>query len=251
VALYDKDPIELEILPFKHYSGAENMAMDGQMAREHRDQSKALFRFYGWQPYCLSIGYHQETSIVNVAALEENGYHWIKRPTGGRAIFHAEELTYCAIFPHQKITPKSLYRLLHTCIALALQTLGYPVQLAADTIILPKLAKTNPIDSPCFTRSAPTEIRYGKKKLVGSAQRIYPFAILQHGSILIGNKHKCLPDFLLMKPEERNRMKQEMERRTICLADIKPQSGIEVRIRKAIVKQLEIIGNCLLNYKYV
>jgi lipoate-protein ligase A len=248
---YVKERIFLDILPFSYATGAEHMKLDEQLAQEHRDQSSAQLRFYGWQPYCLSLGYHQDASLVNTVELQRSGYHWIRRPTGGRAIFHAEELTYCAIFPGKKISPQKLYKLIHESIARALQLLGYPVQLAPDSLIIPKLAKGKRIDTPCFTRSAPTEIRYQGKKLVGSAQRIYPMAILQHGSILIGNAHKLLPDFLVIKAEERDRIKQDMEQRTICLKEIKPLSGIENKLQTAIAKQLEIIGNCLLNYKKV
>ena len=251
VDLYGKGRILFDIYPFTYATGAENMRLDEQLAQKHRDRSRALLRFYGWQPYCLSLGYHQDDSLVDTFALQRSGYHWIRRPTGGRAIFHAEELTYCAVFPSGIMTPLQLYKLLHESIARALQMLDYPVELTSDTQRVPRLIHGKPVDAPCFTRSAPTEIRCQSKKLVGSAQRIFPHVILQHGSILIGDQHKRLPDFLMIKAEERERIKQDMEQRTICLAEIKPQADIVNRLQVAIVKQLEIIGNCLLNYMEV
>jgi lipoate-protein ligase A len=195
----DKVDIPVEIISFKANSGAENMRIDAQMALNPRNHNRAYLRFYGWQPYCLSLGYHQDRSIIDTDALQYYGYQWVQRPTGGRAILHAEELTYCTVFPRKIISPKKLYKLLHSCIALALQNLGFAVELASESKVLPRISKAAPADSPCFTRSAPTEIRFKGKKLVGSAQRIYPSAILQHGSILIGNKHKLLPHFLIME----------------------------------------------------
>jgi lipoate-protein ligase A len=245
---FDNAEIPIEITAFKEYTGAENMQIDEQMALNPREHVKAYLRFYGWYPYCLSLGYHQNHLIIDSEALQQSGYHWIQRPTGGRAIFHAEELTYCAVFPKKIITPKKLYKLLHSCIAKALKNLGYGVQLASDDKVLPRITNKTPADSPCFTRSAPTEISFEGKKLVGSAQRIYPYTILQHGSILIGNKHKLLPNFLIMETYEKENMIQEMKKKTICLNDINSLPGIKNKLMNGIIKQLEIMINCSLNY---
>jgi lipoate-protein ligase A len=248
VDLSDNAEIPLRILPFQENTGAENMGIDEKMALNPPNPAIAYLRFYGWRPYCLSLGYHQNSQIVNRKALEKHGYQWIQRPTGGRAIFHAEELTYCAVFPHNIISPKKLYKLLHTCIARALHGLGYNVHLAPDDTVLPRITNANPADSPCFTRPAPTEVRFNGKKLVGSAQRVYPLTILQHGSILMGTKHKLLPNFLFMEKDEKENMIRELDNKTVCLSDIAVLPGIKEDLINGIVKQLEIIANCSLNY---
>ena len=97
VDLSDNAEIPLRILPFQENTGAENMGIDEKMALNPPNPAIAYLRFYGWRPYCLSLGYHQNSQIVNRKALEKHGYQWIQRPTGGRAIFHAEELTLSLI----------------------------------------------------------------------------------------------------------------------------------------------------------
>lgn len=245
---FDNPAIPLEIIPFIKETGARNMKKDESLALNPPDPQHAYLRFYGWEPFCLSLGYHQDSGIINKKRLADNGFHWIKRPTGGRAIFHAEELTYCAVFPKTIITAKHLYKILHTCIAKAMQLLGYDVQLAPDDTILPRISSDMASDSPCFTKPAPTEIRMNGKKIVGSAQRVYPLTILQHGSILIGTKHKSLPQFLQITEEERNTMAAELDQKTICLNEVAAIPKLKEKLMNGILKQLELSRICYLNY---
>ena len=63
-------------------------------------KSLPTLRFYGWQPPCLSIGYSQSMEgEVDVDRCREAGIDFVRRPTGGRAILHADELTYSVVAP--------------------------------------------------------------------------------------------------------------------------------------------------------
>jgi len=75
---------------------------------------------------------------------------------------------------------------------------------------------------PCFTSFARYEIEYEGKKLVGSAQRRYDNVVLQHGSILIGDFHKQLPDFLNSNIDNttKEKIKKDIDERTTTLNDI-------------------------------
>ena len=83
-------------------------------------------------PFCVSIGYHQKDELVDFEKLEQDGYDFVQRPTGGRAILHAEELTYSVIFPRNSIHHRQLYRFFHQIFADALKALDYPVELKSD-----------------------------------------------------------------------------------------------------------------------
>jgi len=63
-------------------------------------KSPPTLRFYGWEPPCLSIGYSQSMEgEVDVDKCREVGVDFVRRPTGGRAILHADELTYSVVAP--------------------------------------------------------------------------------------------------------------------------------------------------------
>ena len=81
-------------------NGAWNMAVDEAILETVR-QHAALptLRLYAWQPACLSLGYAQPFADANLDALAQNGWQIVRRPTGGRAILHTDELTYSVIAP--------------------------------------------------------------------------------------------------------------------------------------------------------
>jgi len=226
------------------------MAVDHWFASNYEHNKHPVFRFYGWNPNCLSIGYHQSFSIIDTNALEKDGYEKIRRPTGGRAIFHSEELTYSVIFPKNILDQKKLYNYMHEIFTAALNNLGIEVILAENKPKLPKLVN-HATDYPCFTRSAETEVEYNGKKLIGSAQKNYPDLILQHGSILIGKSHEKLSKYLNASENERKLIEQEIKSKTICLNSINEKKiSIEV-IEKEIFKQLESNDNISLIFKHL
>ena len=54
-------------------------------------------RFYAWAPPCVSMGRNQKVAEVDSARCAARGYGIVRRPTGGRAILHTDELTYSVI----------------------------------------------------------------------------------------------------------------------------------------------------------
>lgn len=242
VVLSDKlaecSPFKLRIIPFDALSGRDNMAIDHYLALLCENDMPPTIRFYNWHPYCLSIGYHQNSTFIDHERLREEGFEFVRRPTGGKAIFHSEELTYSVIFPKRLFNQKRLYAFVHVLLARALNVLGYGVELANVNSQLPKFLNDTR-EYACFTNSAYSEIQYKNKKVVGSAQRIYKKSILQHGSILIGNTHERLISFLKATPDQKQIILNNLKNKTICLNAIKNLATTPDQIVKAILKELE------------
>ena len=147
-------------------------------------------RLYGFSPACLSLGRLQSDTEVNWSACERDGIDVVRRPTGGRAVLHDQEVTYAVAcrnddpnFGGDVLT--SCARI-HVVIAAALQTLGVrtrPVARAADE----RAEARRRLGIPdCFASPASHELVDAQGlKLVGSAQARQGGALLQHGSILL------------------------------------------------------------------
>lgn len=183
----------------------------------------AFFRLYRWKPYCVSLGANQNLDEINFSKLQKDNFDFIKRPTGGRAILHAEEITYSLVYPINKNTSaRNLYNQINLALKTGLQKFDERlknIELEDSQINFPKFYK-NKISNICFAASARCELKYDGKKIVGSAQKKYKNSILQHGSILCGNYHKKIVDYLNLTDEDSSLFKSEIENKTIDLKSI-------------------------------
>ncbi len=164
--------------------GAWNMAVDEAILESAgRGESLPTLRLYAWEPACLSLGYAQRYTDVNISALNQHGWDVVRRPTGGRAILHTDELTYSITAPHheprvQGTVLESYYRLAQALVA-AVDLLGMSVQMQEHQA--PSASHTpNPV---CFEVPSAYEITANGKKLIGSAQARRKDGVLQHGSL--------------------------------------------------------------------
>ncbi|MCA9882355.1 MAG: lipoate--protein ligase family protein [Anaerolineae bacterium] len=163
--------------------GAWNMAVDEAIlsAVGQGDQPPTL-RLYAWDPFCLSLGYGQQASDVDLTLLREHGWDIVRRPTGGRAILHGDELTYSVALPMTHEFAKgdvvSSYRLLSQSLMYALGELGIVPQSE-------KQSKSNSRDNGpiCFEVPSHYEITILGRKLIGSAQVRRKLGLLQHGTL--------------------------------------------------------------------
>ena len=176
------DMWRLLLTPPSH--GAWNMAVDEALLEfvGHGDSLPAL-RLYAWQPPCLSLGYAQPFSDVDISRLKELGWELVRRPTGGRAILHTDELTYSVIAPvHEPRLAGALlesYNRLAGALLAALRLLGLTVEMQ-ERSVASRAGNINPV---CFEVPSSYEITVRGKKLVGSAQARRKEGILQHGSL--------------------------------------------------------------------
>ena len=167
--------------------GARNMAIDSAiLAAVERGEALPTLRLYSWNPPCLSLGYSQAYSDVALQQLSTNGWDLVRRPTGGRAILHTDELTYAVIGPKSdpRLAGKLMDSYQHISRALfeALSQIGLPVEV--HTGKNPE-AHHQPV---CFENPSDFEITANGKKIIGSAQARKKTALLQHGSLpLIGD----------------------------------------------------------------
>ncbi|MEO6907921.1 MAG: hypothetical protein ABI210_08530, partial [Abditibacteriaceae bacterium] len=74
-------------------TGAWNMAVDEALLEGARDSGIPVLRFYSWDPACISLGRLQKVPEV----VRRSIFDWVRRPTGGRAVLHQHEVTYCAV----------------------------------------------------------------------------------------------------------------------------------------------------------
>ncbi|HYM20385.1 MAG TPA: biotin/lipoate A/B protein ligase family protein [Candidatus Kapabacteria bacterium] len=207
-------------------NGAYHMARDLEVVEKVRDDPSApnVLRLYTWKPYAISLGYRQDESSINLEVCKKAGVDVVRRPTGGRAVYHAEELTYAVIM---RFEPGEGIYAVHNKIAESLLELLQP--LAGGRLALTSSRDSTPIrevykpgtltNIACFTSTARYEITLDRKKVVGSAQRRFGNAVLQHGSILLGNEHLRLPDFLNISSEEKIQMRKLLEEESATIGD--------------------------------
>jgi lipoate-protein ligase A len=157
-------------------SGAVNMATDEALLDRVLRLGGAFLRIYRWDPATLSVGRNQRIGPV------ERDLPIVRRPTGGKAVWHEHEVTYAVAAPIALFgSLQEAYRRIHTRIAIALRSLG------ADATLAPYRPTVRPSDGPtsCFAAPVGGEIVVNGRKLVGSAQVRRGGAFLQHGSILL------------------------------------------------------------------
>ena len=165
--------------------GAWNMAGDEAILESTGSGVvQPTLRLYAWDPPCLSLGYAQPIDDVDRQALDLNGWQIVRRPTGGRAILHTNELTYSVMGPasEPRLAGSLLesYQRLSNALLAALQSLG----ITAQAIPRENSAITNSNSNPvCFETPSHYEITFQGKKLIGSAQARRKEGILQHGSL--------------------------------------------------------------------
>ena len=163
--------------------GAWNMAVDEAILEDVMNkEARPTLRLYAWQPECLSLGYSQSIQDVDLQKLQESGWGIVRRLTGGRAILHADELTYSVIAPtDEPLVAGSLlesYNRIAGGLLAALDLLGLPVEINNHS---PGL-NTNSAGPVCFEMPSAYEITLKGKKLIGSAQARRKHGVLQHGS---------------------------------------------------------------------
>jgi len=167
--------------------GVYNMALD-EAILEILEQGKTApsLRLYQWSPACLSLGRNQGLKTINLGSCKKLGIDVVRRPTGGEAILHWDELTYSVIMPRENpsLSLKELYFLINRALIEAFYSLGIKTELHCL-----KESLKNP---NCFLSAGLADLCCHKKKLVGSAQLRTRGAILQHGSIIISHKPEIL-----------------------------------------------------------
>jgi len=198
-------------------------AMEASLRAGRRDEAALpVLRFYTWEVPTLTLGRSQTPEV----ALGPRWQEWsqapgadprgpgaiVKRPTGGRAVWHEEELTYGVLLPlshplFQEGRPGPEEMLGEWLLAGARQA-G-----VRDLAIERGKLGRDPLGvgaAPCFASTARHELTWHGKKWVGSARRLTTHALLQHGSIRLGPSGDRLQEWLTGEPVFDDRPWQEL-----------------------------------------
>ncbi|MDI6782609.1 MAG: lipoate--protein ligase family protein [bacterium] len=177
-----------------------NMAIDEAILQYTVASStpSPTLRFYTWSSPSISIGRFQNIEQeINLANCERDKVPVVRRPTGGRAVFHNSELTYSLTIPNSYPNiPSNItesYRVISACFVRGLKILGINATLErpemkskqSSSNLKSQISNLQSGSPLCFASTSRFEVTINGKKLIGSAQRRIQDALLQQGSILL------------------------------------------------------------------
>jgi lipoate-protein ligase A len=198
------------------------MAIDEAILEEHLlKETPPTLRLYGFAPKAVSLGYAQKMSRENLIRIESEGFSVVRRPTGGRAVLHANDLTYSFVAlsnggevdptapaatpvsegtdpevvkiegPPQILAPsvQRAYKQISMGLIVALSKFGIKTELGKS------YADYRSVED-CFAQTTQADLHYKGKKLVGSAQLRRKNAVLQHGSIILSGADTSINELL-------------------------------------------------------
>ncbi|MEO6909035.1 MAG: hypothetical protein ABI210_14220, partial [Abditibacteriaceae bacterium] len=128
---------------------------------------------------CISLGRLQKVPEV----VRRSIFDWVRRPTGGRAVLHQHEVTYCAVIPESCLEKENrsvigAYNWLSQGFISGLETLNIHANLAPAH-------RGRQMADNCFSAPAQCDFVVDGRKLIGAAQCRKHGIILQHGAILV------------------------------------------------------------------
>jgi lipoate-protein ligase A len=181
----------LELIIDAPAPGVENMRRDLALLDAcARGEIPGGVRLYGFAPACLSLGRMQPMSDVDLEACARDAVDVVRRPSGGRAVLHDQDVTYSVVC--RSSDPIFGGRVLESCahihdaVATGLEILGVRTTPRAMPADLRRDARDGAAVADCFARPAAHELLDDQgRKLVGSAQARRAGALLQHGSVLL------------------------------------------------------------------
>lgn len=168
-----------------------------------KNQSPPTLRFYGWRPAAVSIGYFQNPEKeINVQQCRMTGVDVVRRLTGGKAVYHGDEITYSLVAGNsEKIFPDRIsetYAIISACIARGLSHLGIAAHLAPCAA---QSAVKKPDLLPCcFSTPSGNELLSDGRKICGSAQTRTRGGFLQHGALLMTFDPSVTASLILASP---------------------------------------------------
>ncbi|NWG17392.1 MAG: lipoate--protein ligase family protein [Chloroflexi bacterium] len=188
-------------------------------------------RLYAWDPPCISLGYGQKASDVDFSRAAALGWDVVRRPTGGRAILHTDELTYSVALPAGDTIAAGdvveSYRRLSRALVAGLEKLGVRPQ--ADRRA-EGVKDSGPV---CFEMPSHYEITVGGRKLIGSAQVRRQEGILQHGSLPLCGDLGRINDALVYPDETaRESAKPQVRARAATLEEALRTPDIAASLRE-------------------
>jgi len=229
-----------------HCAPAFNMALDEALLNWHSaGKIPPVLRFYGWEPSGISVGFFQKVDgQIDLEGARKYGIELVRRPTGGKAVLHDQELTYSVIVSEEHpAMPKSVkgaYLVLSKGLLEGYKELEITAEFA-----IPKSETRKNGSAVCFEEPSWYELVIDGKKAAGSAQTRKDGVILQHGSIPLEIDEIKLFDLFLYPTEQlKERARKAFGNRAVAINDVLPGSiGFEqakAAFKKGFERGLEI-----------
>ncbi|NJP37647.1 lipoate--protein ligase family protein [Alkalicoccus luteus] len=225
---------------------AYNMALDEKLMDWHREgHIPPVIRFYEWDPASLSLGYFQRVDRdIDTEAVKHHGAGLVRRPTGGRAVLHEDELTYSIIVKedHPGIPAgiTEAYRVLSGGLLLGFKNMGLEAGFSIPRTEEEKADLKSPRSAVCFDAPSWYEMVVNGRKIAGSAQTRQKGVILQHGSIIRSFDEEKLFDMFLFKSEKiRRRMQAGFRSKATPMEELMDHVPSAAEMRAAFVRGFE------------
>jgi lipoyl(octanoyl) transferase len=229
------------LVPFHRYPPRENMAIDEAIFREvQRSGGPPTIRLYGWLSPAVSIGYFQHIDReIDIDACRKGGVTVVRRPTGGKAVYHDDDLTYAviarentALFPP---TILETYQVISQCLVQGLHNLGLEAVLSAAG----REQSKGSLDASCFFVPSLHELLVKGRKICGSAQMRSRGVFLQQGSLLMSFDPGKTCDVTLPHGEPRARRVQALQEKVTSLYEHLPRSVTRDDVCKSLIEAFQ------------
>lgn len=216
--------------------GSFNMALDEALMQCCRNGSPPTLRLYGWSPACLSVGYFQSVEQdIDLQRCQALGIDLVRRPTGGRAVLHDDEMTYSVTGslddPRLSGSVNESYARIAAGIREGLSVLGLEVDEPAPG------ARVKTETGACFEAVWGHELTVEGRKIVASAQTRRGGVVLQHGSILLSADPGRLA--AVFRTADKHLMEAMFRRRLITLSDLLRRTVCSEEVTSAIRRGFE------------
>lgn len=170
--------------------GAENMALDEALLEWVRQEPQPvlILRTYRWETPTLSLGVNQKVRDVNTLlrfyGQGQAAGSVVRRPTGGRAILHGEDISHAFITNEPEMLRKSLkdsYAVYAGLVRDALSRLDIHARFSEAAGTRDYLRS-----AICFETHTPSDLLGERgQKISGSAQLRRAGGLLQHGAAFL------------------------------------------------------------------
>ncbi|SDC87978.1 lipoate-protein ligase A [Melghirimyces thermohalophilus] len=208
-------------------SSAENMAIDEAILIAHSEgKTPPTIRFYGWDPATLSIGYFQKVDKeLDMDRLRKRKLGFVRRPTGGRAVLHDQEVTYSVIvgedYPGMPTSVTDSYRVISQGLLEGFRKLDLSAEMVPLETEEEKEKYASMGSAACFDSPSNYELVVEGRKVAGSAQTRQRGVILQHGSILLDMDVDLLFDVLRFPSERvKQRLKEGFFQKAVAINEV-------------------------------
>ncbi len=189
-------------------NAAMNMAIDEAVLIHHlKSEAPPTLRVFRWSQPSISLGrFQNDEQEIDTRLCEQRRVTLVRRPTGGRAVYHLDEFTYSIVIGKRYGVPSGVvpaYAYLAQGLIAALQILGVHAELSNERTRRgsPEAGRGQDIhyndtsSAACFASSTQADLTSSGFKLVGSAQVWKDDALLQQGSLPLDDR---APEFFAM-----------------------------------------------------